>query len=55
MGNLIKGIKIAGKIAEVILAISIIGDLVGKYSGKVCTKSAASEVGPETVSTENNK
>ncbi len=55
MEKVIKGFKIAGKISEVILAISIIGDLVGKYSRKVCTKSVVSEVGSEIVSTENNK
>lgn len=34
MEKLIKGIKIASKIAEVILAISVIGDVVEKYGGK---------------------
>lgn len=35
MEKVIKGIKIASKIAEVILAISVIGDVVGKYGGKI--------------------
>lgn len=55
MGNLMKGIKIASKIAEVILAISIIGDLVGKYGGKLYNKPVASDVEAEIASTENIK
>ena len=50
MGNLIKGIKIAAYVAEIIVAGSVIIELAEKYCGK--KKAAASKVGADTA-TEN--
>lgn len=53
MGKLIKGIKIAAWIAEIIVASSVIVEFAEKYSGKSKNKSSASNVGPNKATTEN--
>ena len=50
MEKLIKGIKIASKIAEVILAISVIGDVVEKYGGKNKSAKVEADVSKEEAS-----
>ena len=50
MEKLIKGIKIASKIAEVILAISVIGDVVEKYGGKIKSTKVEADVSKEEAS-----
>lgn len=50
MEKLIKGIKIASKIAEVILAISVIGDVVEKYGGKIKSTKVEGDVSKEEAS-----
>ncbi|WP_018669525.1 hypothetical protein [Bacteroides gallinarum] len=41
MGKLIKGIKIAAYLAEIIIASSVVIELVEKYGGRYRRKSAA--------------
>lgn len=53
MGKLIKGIKIAAWIAEIIVASSVIVEFAEKYSGKSKNRSSASNVGPDKTTTEN--
>ena len=50
MEKLIKGIKIASKIAEVILAISVIRDEVEKYGGKIKSTKVGADVSKEEAS-----
>lgn len=51
MEKVMKGIKIASKIAEVILAISVIGDVVEKYGGKFKPAKATADVPKEAPAT----
>ena len=53
MKHLMKGIRIAAYIAEIIVASSTIVELVEKYSGRSKRKSAASKVDTGNVATEN--
>ena len=53
MKHLMKGIRIAAYIAEIIVAGSTIVKLVEKYSGRSKRKSAASKVDTGNVATEN--
>ena len=53
MKHLMKGIRIAAYIAEIIVAGSTIVELVEKYSGRSKRKSAASKVDTGNVTTEN--
>lgn len=53
MKHLMKGIRIAAYIAEIIVAGSTIVELVEKYSGRSKRKSAASKVDTGNVATEN--
>ena len=53
MKHLMKGIRIAAYIAEIIVASSTIVELVDKYSGWSKRKSAASKVDTGNVATEN--
>ncbi len=50
--NLVKVLNVTSKVAHVILAISVIGDLAGKYFGSR-GNDVASEVGAEDVTAEN--
>ena len=50
MEKIIKGIKIASKIAEVILAISVIGDVVEKYGEKIKSTKVEADVSKEEAS-----
>ena len=50
MEKVIKGIKIASKTAEVILAISVIGDVVEKYGGKNKSAKVEADVSKEEAS-----
>ena len=52
MKHLMKGIRIAAYIAEIIVAGSTIVELVEKYGGRSKRKSAASKVDTGNVSTE---
>lgn len=52
MGNLIQGIKIAAYVAEIIVAGSVVIELVEKYSGRSKRNTVTSQVGADT-STEN--
>ena len=53
MKHLMKGIRIAAYIAEIIVASSTIVELVEKYSGRSKRKSAASKDDTGNVATEN--
>ena len=53
MKHLMKGIRIAAYIAEIIVAGSTIVELVEKYGGRSKRKSAASKVDTGNVATEN--
>lgn len=53
MKHLMKGIRIAAYIAEIIVAGSTIVELVEKYSGRSKRKPAASKVDTGNVATEN--
>ena len=53
MKHLLKGIRIAAYIAEIIVAGSTIVELVEKYGGRSKRKSAASKVDTGNVTTEN--
>lgn len=53
MKHLMKGIRIAAYIAEIIVAGSTIVELVEKYSGRSKRKSATSKVDTGNVATEN--
>lgn len=54
MGKLMKGIRIAANVAEIIVASSVIAELVEKYGGKKRKKKdTASKVGTGDVATEN--
>lgn len=53
MKHLMKGIRIAAYIAEIIVAGSTIAELVEKYSGRSKRKSATSKVDTGNVATEN--
>lgn len=53
MKHLMKGIRIAAYIAEIIVAGSTIAELVEKYSGKRKRKNAAVKVDTGNVATEN--
>ena len=54
MGKLMKGIRIAANLAEIIVASSVIVELVEKYSSKKKKKGdAATKVGTGDVATEN--
>ena len=52
MKHLMKGIRIAAYIAEIIVAGSTIVELVEKYGGRSKRKSAASKVDTGNVTTE---
>ena len=52
MGNLIKGLKVAAYVAEIIVAGSVVIELVEKYSGKK-RKTATSKVKAVDAATEN--
>lgn len=52
MGNLMKGLKIAAYVAEIIVASSVVIELAEKYCGKK-DKTATSKVGAGNASTEN--
>ena len=52
MGNLIKGLKVAAYVAEIIVAGSVVIELAEKYSGKfgkkkIATRSEERRVGKE--------
>jgi len=51
MEKVIKGIKIAAYVAEIIVASSVVIELVEKYGGK--RKSVASKVAVDNTATEN--
>lgn len=53
MKHLMKGIRIAAYIAEIIVAGSTIVELVEKYGGRSKRKSATSKVDTGNVTTEN--
>ena len=53
MKHLMKGIRIAAYIAEIIVAGSTIVEIVEKYSGRSKRKSTASKVDTGNVATEN--
>lgn len=53
MKHLMKGIRIAAYIAEIIVAGSTIVELVEKYSGRSKRKSTSSKVDTGNVATEN--
>ena len=54
MGKLMKGIRIAANVPEIIVASSVIVELVEKYGGKKRKKKdTASKVGTGDVATEN--
>lgn len=53
MKHLMKGIRIAAYIAEIIVAGSTIVELVEKYSGRSKRKSATSKVDTGNIVTEN--
>ena len=53
MKHLMKGIRIAAYMAEIIVAGSTIVELVEKYSGRSKRKSTASKVDTGNVATEN--
>lgn len=51
MGKLVEGIKVAAKVAEIVMASAIVIELVGKWRGK--SKAASVEtVADETAETE---
>lgn len=50
MGNLVKGLKVAAYVAEIIVASSVVVELAEKYCGK--KKTATSKAGSDTVSAE---
>lgn len=52
MGNLIKGLKVAAYVAEIIVAGSVVIELAEKYGGKK-KKAATGKVATDTVVTEN--
>ena len=54
MGNLIKGLKVAAYVAEIIVAGSVLIELAEKYGGRLGKKkSATGKVATDTVVTEN--
>lgn len=54
MGKLMKGIRIIGNLSEIIVASSVIVELVEKYGGKKRKKKdAAAKVDTVNVATEN--
>lgn len=55
MGKLMKGIRIAANVAEIIVASSVIVELVEKYGGKKKRgkENAASKAGTVNVAAEN--
>lgn len=54
MGNLVKALKIAANVAEIIVAGSVLIELAEKYGGRLGKKkSATSKVATDTVVTEN--
>lgn len=54
MGNLIKGLKVAAYVAEIIVAGSVVIELAEKYSDKSGKKKIATgEVATDTAATEN--
>lgn len=54
MGNLIKGLKVAAYVAEIIVAGSVVIELAEKYSGKFGKKKIATgEVKAVDAATEN--
>lgn len=53
MGKLIKGIKIAAWVAEIIVASSVIVEFAEKYGSKKKKEDAAGKVGTDNVATEN--
>ena len=55
MKHLMKGIRIAAYIAEIIVAGSTIVELVEKYGGRSKRKSAASKVDTGNVATETHR
>ncbi len=52
MGNLMKGLKIAAYVAEIIVAGSVVIELVEKYCGTK-DKTATGKVGADNASIEN--
>ena len=54
MGNLVKALKIAANVAEIIVAGSVLIELAEKYGGRLGKKKAAtSKVATDTVAAEN--
>ena len=54
MGNLIKGLKVAAYVAEIILAVLVVIELAGNFSGKSGKKKIATgEVKAVDAATEN--
>ena len=54
MGNLMKGLKVAAYVAEIIVAGSVVIELAEKYSGKFGKKKIATgEVATDTAAAEN--
>lgn len=53
MEKVIKGIKIAAYVAEIIVAGSVVIELVEKYGSRSRKKSAASKVAVDNAATEN--
>lgn len=54
MGNLMKGIKVAAYIAEIIVASSVVVELVEKYGGKSKKRQSASKAKVEETTAETN-
>lgn len=52
MGNLVKALKIAGSVAEVIIVSSIVIELVEKYGSRFKKKAAASRTGADNNASE---
>lgn len=52
MGNLVKGLKVAAYVAEIIVASSVVIELAGKYCGKK-KKSATDKVKAADVPADN--
>ncbi|RHI74152.1 hypothetical protein DW157_06450 [Bacteroides eggerthii] len=52
MGNLMKGLKVAAYVAEIVVASSVVAEFVGKYCGKK-NKSATGTVKAVDAATEN--
>ncbi len=50
MGKLVEGLKIAAYVAEIVMASSVIIELIGKCGGRVKVKAASVEAGAKKAS-----